>query len=232
MSEPRTAAATLLADLVPVSVAAVEAFDDTGAANLFAEEEEIISHAAQKRRREFTTVRGCARAAMARLGIDPVPILPDAWGAPRWPDGVVGSMTHCNGYRASALAWRRDVVTLGVDAEPNAPLPDGVLDVIAAPAEQLMLRELSETIGGICWDRMLFSAKEAIYKAWYPLTTSWLGFSEVSVHFDPMGGTFIGQLLVPGPRTPNGVLRNFPGRWVARAGLVVTAIAVPARPVA
>jgi len=221
----------VLAELVPPSVVAVEAFDDDAPVELFPEERAIIARAVDKRRREFTTVRGCARQALARLGYEPVPILPGQRGAPGWPPGVVGSMTHCEGYRASALALARDVRTIGVDAEPDAPLPEGVLDAIALTEELAMLRELDERAPGVHWDRLLFSAKEAVYKAWFPLAVKWLDFSEARIAIDPEAGTFEAALLVPGPETPEGPLVGFSGRWSSRRGLLLASIVVTARSV-
>ena len=60
---------------------------------------------------------------------------PGAKREPLWPAGVVGSITHCDGYRAAAVARATDLATVGIDAEPHEPLPDGVLAAIALPAE-------------------------------------------------------------------------------------------------
>src|SRR5581483_11983056 len=109
---------------------------------LFPAEEAVLARAVDKRRREFTTARGCARAALARLGLPPAPIPRGPKGEPQWPDGVMGTITHCDGYRAAAVARARDVVTLGIDAEPAGPLPDGVLGLVAAEDEQAWLRDL------------------------------------------------------------------------------------------
>ena len=59
---------------------------------------------------------------------------------------------------------------IGLDAEPIAPLPAGVLDVVASQDEREALARLGGERPGIPWDTLLFSAKEATYKAWYPLT--------------------------------------------------------------
>ena len=74
--------------------------------------------------------------ACSRLGYPQVPILPGVGGAPIWPVGVRGSMTHCTGYAAAAVAPRPRVFAIGIDAEPDAPLPDGVVDLVATPTEQ------------------------------------------------------------------------------------------------
>ncbi|WP_442812969.1 hypothetical protein OG930_28490 [Streptomyces sp. NBC_01799] len=46
------------------------------------------------------------------------PIPPSPFGAPVRPPGVVGSITHCTGYRAAAVALRARVLSVGIDAEP------------------------------------------------------------------------------------------------------------------
>jgi 4'-phosphopantetheinyl transferase EntD len=94
----------VIEDILPAQAAAVQAFGDLPGATLFPEEKTFIAKAVDKRRREFTTARGCARAALAALGLPPAPIVPGPRGAPQWPTGVVGSITHCAGYCAWALA--------------------------------------------------------------------------------------------------------------------------------
>ena len=91
------------------------------------------------RRRDYATVRSCARACLGRLGYPPVPILPGVGGAPTWPAGIRGSMTHCAGYAAAAVGPTPRISTIGIDAEPDAPLPDGVLGLVATPPNSIDL---------------------------------------------------------------------------------------------
>jgi 4'-phosphopantetheinyl transferase EntD len=135
-------------------------------------------------------------------------------------------MTHCAGYSAAAVAERSVVSSLGVDAEPDAPLPDGVLETIAHPEEISMLRRLPHT-DGHSWDRLLFSAKESVYKAWYPLTGLWLGFEDVFVSIGATG-TFEARFLVDGPLIDGVRVEQLLGRWAPGRGLLVTAIALAA----
>jgi len=218
----------VVGDLLPPEVAADEAFGDRPA-TLFDAEEAVIANAVDKRRREFTTARACARAALAKLGIAPVPIVPGLRGAPQWPSGVVGSITHCAGYRASAVALDRDIVTIGLDAEPHETLPDGVLGAVASPDEQARLTALAASVPLMCWDRMLFCAKETVYKAWFPLTSRWLGFEDAAIDFDPAHRTFSARLLVDGPVVNGEPLTGFEGRWLVRDGFIVTAIVISRR---
>jgi len=155
-----------------------------------------------------------------------VPILPGPRGAPIWPAGIVGSMSHCAGYRVSAVARATDLVTLGIDAEEHAPLPADVLGLVALPEERDQLERLAATHPDVCWDRLLFSVKESVYKAWFPMAQRWLGFEDALVTFDP-AGSFSVRLLVPGPEVAGRALDGFRGRWLARAGLVLSAITVP-----
>ncbi|MEU1231318.1 4'-phosphopantetheinyl transferase superfamily protein [Streptomyces sp. NPDC005828] len=140
-------------------------------------------------------------------------------------------MTHCAGYRAAALARTSDVLSLGIDAEPAAPLPEGVLEGVSLPGERRHLDALTARTPGVPWDRLLFSAKESVFKTWYPLTRRELGFEEAAVDFapvpDPHGhrtGTFTARLLVPGPVTGRVRRNHFTGRWLVREGMVLTAI--------
>jgi 4'-phosphopantetheinyl transferase EntD len=205
----------MIADLLPASVACEETFGDVDAP-LYPGEAELIARAVGSRRREFVTTRHCARQALAALGFPPMAILAGDRRNPRWPQGVAGSMTHCPGFRAAAVAT--DLLTIGIDAEPAEPLPDGLLRMVALPQDIAAL----PTRPDLPWDRILFSIKESVYKAWFPLTDRWLGFQEAEVVIDP-AGTFEARLLVPGPPGVTG----FAGRWAAVDGLIGSAITMP-----
>jgi 4'-phosphopantetheinyl transferase EntD len=214
--------------ILPPQVAAEEAFEDVTDVVLFPEEEAVLARAVDKRRREFTTARACARGALARLGLPAAPIVPGERGAPQWPAGVTGSITHCAGYRAAAVAHTTDVLSIGLDAEPIGPLPAGVCDVISLAAEREQLARLAASHPGVNWDRLLFCAKEAVYKAWFPITGRWLDFKEASVTFDPAEGAFTAAILVPGAVVGDRKITSFTGRWLAARNLLATAITVPA----
>lgn len=218
----------MIEDILHANVASAEAFDDSAEPDLFPEERAVVARAVPSRQREFATTRRCARLAMAKLGVPPVPLLPDEAKAPRWPTAVVGSLTHCDGYRGAAVARSSAMRSIGIDAEPGAPLPEGVIDLIALPAERVHLASLREARTDVHWDRLLFSSKESVYKAWFPLARRWLGFDGAVVRFDPEAGTFNAGLLVPGPLVDGVELRGFSGRWLARDGLLLTVVVVAA----
>ena len=210
--------------LVPDTVVVVSTREDLRDVELFPEEERSVVRAVDKRRREFTTARACARQALERLGIAAVAIPKGERGEPRWPSGVVGSITHCRGYCASAVAKADDVVVVGIDAEVHAPLPDGLLEDVAFGREVEMVADRG---AGVCLDRLLFSAKEAVYKAWFPLAHRWLGFEDVEVTVDVGRGEFRARLLVPGPVVDGAQLTEFRGRWCVEEGIVAAAVVLP-----
>jgi 4'-phosphopantetheinyl transferase EntD len=208
----------MIEELLPACVVAVERREDPADATLFPEEEALVARAVEKRRREFTTARLCAREALDSLGIPAVSIPAGERGEPLWPVGVLGSITHCEKYRAAAVANSSEVITLGIDAEPNAALPAGLVNDIARPEELPALRRLRADAPDVHWDRLLFSVKESIYKAWFPLARRWLGFEDAVVSLDPDAGTFQARLLVAGP------LSALSGRWMTSQGIILTAI--------
>ncbi|MFJ5233217.1 4'-phosphopantetheinyl transferase [Kitasatospora sp. NPDC088391] len=222
---PDASFAALLPDFVRVA----ETTSDPDGVELYPGEERIVRGAPAAGVREFTTARHCARVALGRLGVPPAPILSAEGGAPLWPAGVVGSITHCPGYRAAAVARTADTPAIGIDAEVAGALPRGVLALVSLPQERAELAALARRPAPVPvpWDTLLFSAKEAVYKAWYPLARGPLGFHDAHLTFDPDNGTFAARLLVPGPTVAGRELRGFTGRWLAGDGLVLTAATAP-----
>ncbi|OZE46076.1 4'-phosphopantetheinyl transferase [Rhodococcus sp. 05-2254-6] len=220
----------MIESILPNGVVSAELFADPPGLTPHPLEAPLVAKAVDKRKREFTSARHCARVAMEKLGVEPAPIMRGKSGAPQWPKGVVGSLTHCDGYRGAVLAYSMQVRSVGIDAEPHGPLPDGVLEAVSLEAE----REWLATAGreDVHWDRVLFCAKEATYKAWEPLTGRWLGFEDAHITFertgsgDDVSGTFRSELLVPGDTVSGPPLRAFDGRWMVAGGLVMTAISV------
>jgi 4'-phosphopantetheinyl transferase EntD len=216
----------MLGMILPAEVESEECFGETPGGVLFPEEEKNITYAVEARRREYAAVRNCARACLRRLGYPPVPILPGVGGAPTWPAGAQGSMTHCAGYAAAAVGPLSRISAIGIDAEPDAPLPDGVLDLVATPAERDRLAGTQRDLDGPHWDRLLFSAKEAVYKVWFPVVGEWLDHQQAEIIFDPHEGTFTAQLSRDGFVVNGSQIRRLPGRWARQRGILVTAVVV------
>lgn len=213
-----------LATLLPATVAVAQCRGDElpdGDLGLYPGEEAALVRAVPKRRREFTVARACARQALRRLGAPAGAIGKGPAGEPQWPVGVVGSITHCTGYAAAAVAWNSRLLSLGVDAEPNEPLPEGVLGLTASAAEIAHLDTLVAADPRVQWGRLLFCAKEAIYKAWYPVQQRWLGFEDVEVRIGT-DGWFHGRLLAE----IGSPFDDCRGRWALDDGVLLAARAV------
>jgi 4'-phosphopantetheinyl transferase EntD len=180
----------MLASQLPANVAVVETTDDCDLGVLFPEERWLIAASSPSRQREFATGRQCARQALSLLGWPPMPVLRDPRRNPQWPAGLVGSITHCPGYCAAAVGPRTNYFAIGIDAEPNAALPPRVLNSVASREEQDHLWTLAQAQPGINWDRTIFSAKEAVYKAWYQLDPRWHDFHDVTIHLNADEQTF------------------------------------------
>lgn len=193
----------------------------------FVEEQAIVKAAIPSRTAEFLTARACAHRALSCLGFPPAPIMMGPNREPLWPKEVVGSITHCRGYRGAAVASSHDAVTVGIDAEIHEALPKGVLQLISVQNERRHLGRLARSEPNVAWDRLLFSAKESFYKAWFPITGIWLGFADCEITFDLREETFFGR-LAPGLRSATARAGHFTGRWAVEDDHIFTAICEPA----
>ena len=209
-------------ELLPEYVASAIFEGDDAQAEWRAQETLGLERAVESRRLEFATARACARRALRALGLPASTIPRGAHREPLWPQGVIGSITHCQGFRAAAVARARDLRALGIDAELDEPLPRDILEHIAGAQERTALQGLPRSLNA---DRLLFSAKEAIYKAWYPLTHQPLGFEEVRLRLLPDQGAFAAQLLHPSAAAV--AAATLQGRFLVRAGRVLTAVVLP-----
>jgi 4'-phosphopantetheinyl transferase EntD len=147
---------------------------------LWPAEAAAVAQAVPARQQEFAAGRAAARAAMAVLGIAPQPVPAGEDRAPVWPEGVVGSITHANGLALAAVARAGAVLAIGIDAEPDRPLPAGLEDEICGPGEQPWLDALDPAARARA-GRRVFAAKEAIYKALYPRMRRVIGFHDLVV---------------------------------------------------
>ena len=210
-----------LKDLFSSSVAIMETRDaKIDASFLSLAERTYLENVSQNRKREFIAGRFCAHEAMVLANVSPEHIQIGGKGEPIWPSNIVGSITHSHGYAAAAVARKSDIVSLGLDAEIDEPLSSRVLRRISNVQEQ----EWVENVGGTLFQhpgKVLFSAKEATYKAWYPITQEWLGFKEVLINFHDQGNTFTVHIQKNGP------IREMHGKYTISKDVIVTAIEIP-----
>jgi 4'-phosphopantetheinyl transferase EntD len=212
---------SVLCRICPPNVESVEIFDVGQPVPLAVEAVALGPLAAHKRRREFALGRNCARAALAKLGFPAGAIGRDRDRGPKWPPGAVGSITHTEGYVAAIVAQKHHFHSLGVDAENIG----GVTPCIAQSLFLKEERDWLDTIGPDLWpvfSTVLFSAKEAYYKAWNPLAGQFLGFHDLRV--EVQGDAFIACHVRRGDLVWNRPAR---GHFVVVGDLVLTTVGFP-----
>jgi 4'-phosphopantetheinyl transferase EntD len=160
-----------------------------------AEERLLSSRANEKRKAEFRLGRSAAHLALKQLGISsPPPVLQGPRREPLWPEGVVGSITHCDSFACASVARRQDASAIGLDLENAAAVPLGdLLDWLCHDSELEWV-----SCQGRRTDRlaMIFSAKEAVFKAFYPLCGRFFDFKDVKLAWMPSQKKFQGELLI------------------------------------
>lgn len=174
-------------DVVPV---------DGDPAGLWREEEELVGAAVPSRRREFAAGRACARALLARLGFEPAALLSASDRSPLWPRGVIGSIAHDAQLCVVAVARTERVSALGLDVEPDEPLEDDLWPEIFLAEELERLSACPRHARGHL-ARVLFSAKESVYKCTHSLLRATLGFQDVEILLAPGSDRFRALLHHP-----------------------------------
>lgn len=188
------------------------------AGRLLGDEALLVINAVDIRKREFSLGRSCARCALGKLGVNEQAIHQGSHGEPLWPADVAGSISHTQGHAISAAAFKdSNCISVGVDLEAYVPLNDGVLPMVLTGPE---LRRLGSNLDNKTNEGLLlFSAKEAIYKAWFPLVPVRVGFHACELEWDFERMTFIGRVTAAGADLP------FVGQWSFPSefdGLVLT----------
>ena len=175
-----------IAGLVPRDVATSVLADFAAAEEPWPAEEAQLEGAGPARRADFRAGRHCARRALEELGHRPAALLRGEGGAPVWPPGFAGSITHCRGLAAAAVGPRGTWASMGLDVEVRGRATPRLARMIATPAERAEFERRGER--GQDFLDLVFSAKEAFYKAQHPCSGAWLGFHDVELTFAEDGG--------------------------------------------
>lgn len=189
--------ATLIGRILPPGAACHECPPEPVRLQLHPVEERYLaeSRMSERRRREYALGRWCARRAMTVFRRGDGPLLSTASRAPAWPNGLVGSITHCEGYCAAAVATTESLAAIGIDAERWQAMPPDVGSHIAS-VEDYQLSSLDRS--DIKSLALIFSAKESVFKALNPLTGSFFDFLSVTLRVDTEAGLFsIASARVP-----------------------------------
>ena len=188
----------------------------------------IIQNFASRRAAEFAEGRACVREALRLFSqctvtpqgraLSEAPILRAENRAPVWPEGIVGSITHCEGIRAAAIADATRLEGLGIDAEPVQELSRAVASEVLL-SEELAEARSEEFLPRVEAETTMFSAKESLFKVWSPATGRWLGFEEARVRIEPDGRLDI-TVLADHPDK----FSRIQGRWLTDGNLTRTAV--------
>lgn len=179
-------------------------------------EQVLVKNAVLRRRAEFSTGRLLASLALAELGLPPQPIARGPMNEPVWPEGVTGSITHTQEICMVALAANSEIQGIGIDLESRREEFKDIGRMILRPDEQ------SPTNAGIAPEidsvRLVFSAKEALYKAVSARIGRFVDFQEVRTEFRAQTSRY----TATAPEDPglDALIRGGSGRIVETGDLV------------
>ena len=220
----------LLPLLFDQQVATCEVALSSRLGELYPEEAAAMRRARPRRLLEFRAGRHCARVALSRLGISPAPLLPAEDRLPRWPSGIVGSISHTgnvdNGWCGAAVARSDDATSLGLDAELALPLEPELWTRVLRREEADFVSASGVSDRGLL-AKLFFCAKEAAYKCQFPLSRRFLEFHDFSIQLDERAQRFSATFERDAP--PFAVGSRLNGRFVRTAELLAAAVLLEAR---
>lgn len=195
-------------------------------ATLMPEERACTIAFAPKRRNEYAAGRACARVALQANGIEGYPLLTQADRRPRWPAGIVGSITHTTDLCGAVVARTGDIISLGIDVEERGRIEPELWPELFVAEEIERLRMLSSADADVL-ATLIFSAKESFYKCRFTVTESWLDFCDVAVDVAAADASGIGAYrarLVGADRFAR--IGAFEGRYAIDPDVVWTGISI------
>ena len=147
-----------------------------------AEENYFSQLSSVSRKEHYRSGRICAGEVLSKLGTRGQPVLRDPQTRePLWPEGIYGAITHSGNWAAAAAGKTSDVLGIGIDLEDLERQVDSRISRhVCIPEEQKWLQECGEE----SWEKnlkIIFSAKESIFKAFFPYTRTYLHFHDARI---------------------------------------------------
>ena len=189
-------------------------------------EEEILVReiTSESRKQHFLAGRSCARMALSRFGLGDQPVLRNSkTREPIWPDGFFGTITHTRDWAAAAVVRKREFQGIGIDLESLERKVDPNICRHVCVAEELQWLESLETNQAEKALKLLFSAKESIFKAYFPSTRIYLHFHDALVLLNSKWNLFEYQLLNKKMENFHGTLRG-EGQIQIKNSLLLTSL--------
>lgn len=215
----------VLADICPPGFIAVEFAGLADSGDLYPQERDEMTTFGEKRRSEFSAGRLCSKRALAEFGIINFPLQINDDRRPRWPEGIIGSISHTHVYCAALVGRTTDARAIGFDVERTERIGEELWDVLFTSCEQARLRALPlarRAIGAT----IVFSAKEAFYKCHFAFSPTWLDFTDVEINVSPVAPGTVGTIFNIQPRSAGVVRAEYTGRFIVAQGFVATSVIV------
>lgn len=178
-----------LSELFPEGVVTVMSDGVGDIGELYEEERVMVAKAVDKRKREFSAGRLCAKQALEVLGIENFPIVSGEGRNPVFPEGIRASISHAKGCCGVAAFKSANGGLIGLDIEECDRLRADLWPMT------LVEEEIALINNDVRLASVIFSAKEAFYKYQYPLTKEWVGFKDACVSVNTETGEFSLKLL-------------------------------------
>lgn len=199
----------------------IEALSRAGALEVFAQpieeglrspfdEENALAATLHKRGPHFLAGRLAAQGALSALGGAPAPIPRGAEGEPCWPAGLVGSISHTHGLAVAVVGPSEAVAAVGIDVEHRArTLDERTRSLVCHPDEHAWLDAPPPLPAQALM--LLVSAKEVVFKAYFPVTGVRLQYRDAVLAPEGEGirANVVRELELPPPVEP-----TLPIRWV------------------
>ena len=205
-TDATTLIAAWIAAKAPASTSVAVGWVST-AASFSPAEAALVSRSVRSRRNEFATGRRLAREALAQLGCIARDLPPDSSRVPQWPEGFVGTISHSTGLCVALAARKSDFDGIGVDIEKLVSIDREMTTLICRQDENILDKYAVRENLAIFY----FVAKEAFFKAYFPLSRVFIGFHDVRIDLDLPGGFFTARLVNAASPSLAGV-RTFSGR--------------------
>jgi 4'-phosphopantetheinyl transferase EntD len=134
-------------------------------------------------KRASGAARIVARALLGRLGYKGTPLPKSAAGPPIWPSGILGSLAHDSRVAVAAVGCSKHLSGIGIDIEPAEALPTELLEFVTTARERVTVS--ADPFRG----RLIFVAKEAVYKAVFPLDHCFLDHHDLEINISDQKAT-------------------------------------------
>ncbi|CAI8260642.1 MAG: 4'-phosphopantetheinyl transferase Npt [Opitutia bacterium UBA7350] len=172
-----------LRELCPSGVVSAVCFGDPDVLPEHPAEAASCANFQESRRIEFLNGRLCARTALAEIGSEDALLSADPLGVPQWPSGFVGSISHSKGLCGAIAAREKNYFCLGLDYEKIGRLSGTASKRVVHSLEEPLLKS------NVHSPTLLFSLKEAFYKAQFPKWQQRANFQDIALSLDFKSGT-------------------------------------------